>query len=39
VAQADDADRLVPIETGLVADGWVEVVAGLEGTEKVRLPG
>jgi peptidoglycan hydrolase-like protein with peptidoglycan-binding domain len=39
VAQADEADRLVRIETGLVADGWVEVVAGLEGTETVRLPG
>ena len=39
VAQADSADRLVPVETGLVADGWVEITAGLEGTEKVRLPG
>jgi hypothetical protein len=39
VAQPTGADRLVPIETGLVADGWVEVAAGLDGTEKVRLPG
>ncbi len=39
LAQADDADRVVPVETGLVADGWVEITAGLDGGEKVRLPG
>jgi peptidoglycan hydrolase-like protein with peptidoglycan-binding domain len=39
VAHADGPDHLVPIETGLVADGWVEITAGLHGGEEVRLPG
>jgi hypothetical protein len=39
VAQADGPDRLVPVESGLVADGWVEITAGLDGGEEVRLPG
>jgi membrane fusion protein, multidrug efflux system len=39
VAQADVRDHLVPVETGLVADGWVEITAGLDSGEKVRLPG
>jgi hypothetical protein len=39
VAQDDGSDELVPVETGLVADGWVEITAGLAGGEEVRLPG
>ena len=38
LARADGADRTVPVETGLVADGWVEITAGLDGGEEVRLP-
>jgi multidrug efflux system membrane fusion protein len=39
VARADGADQVVPVETGLVADGWIEISAGLDGGEEVRLPG
>jgi hypothetical protein len=39
VAQADGPDRVIPVETGLVADGWVEITAGLDGGEEIRLPG
>jgi hypothetical protein len=39
VAPADGPDHLVPVETGLVADGWVEITTGLHGGEEVRLPG
>jgi membrane fusion protein, multidrug efflux system len=39
VAQADGPDHVVPVETGLVADGWVEIKAGLDGGEEIRLPG
>jgi hypothetical protein len=39
VAQADGPDHVVPVETGLVADGWVEITAGLDGGEEIRLPG
>lgn len=39
VARADGADQVVPVETGLVADGWIEITAGLDGGEEVRLPG
>ena len=34
-----DADEWRPVELGLVAGGWVEVTAGLEAGEEVRLPG
>jgi peptidoglycan hydrolase-like protein with peptidoglycan-binding domain len=39
VVQPDGADAIVPVATGLVADGWVEITAGLEAGEEVRLPG
>jgi membrane fusion protein, multidrug efflux system len=39
VARADGPDDVVPVETGLVADGWIEITAGLAGGEEVRLPG
>jgi Putative peptidoglycan binding domain len=39
VAQADGPDHVVPVETGLVAHGWVEIKAGLDGGEEIRLPG
>jgi Putative peptidoglycan binding domain len=39
VAQADGPDRIIAVETGLVADGWVEITAGLDGGEEIRLPG
>jgi membrane fusion protein, multidrug efflux system len=39
VARADGADQVVPVETGLVADGWIEITAGLDGGEEIRLPG
>jgi Putative peptidoglycan binding domain len=39
VAQPDGPDLVVPVETGLVADGWVEITAGLDGGEDIRLPG
>jgi Putative peptidoglycan binding domain len=39
VAQADGPDRVIAVETGLVADGWVEITAGLDGGEEIRLPG
>jgi membrane fusion protein, multidrug efflux system len=39
VAQANGPDHVVPVETGLVADDWVEITAGLDGGEEVRLPG
>lgn len=34
-----DADRLVPVELGIVAGGWVEVTDGLDASAEVRLPG
>ena len=33
-----DGDRVVPVETGLVVDGWVEITAGLAAGQTVRLP-
>ncbi len=39
VAQDDGPDQIVPVDTGLVADGWIEITAGLDGGEEVRLPG
>jgi multidrug efflux system membrane fusion protein len=39
VAQPDGSDRIVPVQTGLVADGWIEITAGLDGGEEIRLPG
>jgi Putative peptidoglycan binding domain len=39
VAQPDGPDLVVPVETGLVADGWVEITFGLGGGEDIRLPG
>jgi len=39
VAQPDGPDLVVPVETGLVADGWVEITSGLGGGEDIRLPG
>ena len=38
VAHDGTADELVPVETGLVANGWIEITAGLDGGERVRLP-
>jgi hypothetical protein len=39
IPHAGGADRVVPVRTGLVADGWVEITDGLAGDEEVRLPG
>jgi hypothetical protein len=39
VAQRDGPDELVMVETGLVADGWVEITVGLDRGEEIRLPG
>ena len=39
VAQPDGADDLTPVETGLVADGWLEITSGLSAGDEVRLPG
>jgi membrane fusion protein, multidrug efflux system len=39
VAQPDGPDHVVPVQTGLVADGWIEVTAGLDSGEEIRLPG
>jgi Putative peptidoglycan binding domain len=39
VAQPDGPDNIVPVQIGLVADGWIEITAGLDGGEEVRLPG
>jgi hypothetical protein len=39
VASADGPDHIVPVQIGLVADGWIEITAGLDGGEEVRLPG
>jgi hypothetical protein len=39
VAQPSGPDQLVPVEIGLVADGWIEITAGLDGGEDIRLPG
>jgi multidrug efflux system membrane fusion protein len=39
VAQPDGPDRTSRVETGLVADGWIEITAGLDGGEEIRLPG
>ena len=39
VASAGGPDRVVPVQTGLVADGWIEITAGLDGGEEIRLPG
>jgi hypothetical protein len=39
VAQADGPDIVAPVETGLVADGWIEITAGLDGGEEIRVPG
>ncbi|MDD9372221.1 MAG: hypothetical protein PV358_19015, partial [Acidimicrobiales bacterium] len=32
-------DELVPVATGLVAGGWVEITDGVEAEAEVRLPG
>ena len=32
------ADRLQPIETGIVAGGWIEIVGGLAAGDRVRVP-
>jgi len=39
VAQPDGPDRIAPVQIGLVADGWIEITAGLDGGEEIRLPG
>jgi hypothetical protein len=39
IAQPNQPDQLVPVETGLVADGWIEITTGLHGGEQIRLPG
>jgi membrane fusion protein, multidrug efflux system len=39
VARPDGLDEVVRVETGLVADGWIEITAGLDGGEEIRLPG
>jgi membrane fusion protein, multidrug efflux system len=39
VARPDGPDRTSRVETGLVADGWIEITAGLDGGEEIRLPG
>jgi hypothetical protein len=39
VARDDAPDQLVPVETGLVAEGWVEITSGLTANDRVRLPG
>ena len=39
VVQPDGPDRTSRVETGLVADGWIEIAAGLGGGEEIRLPG
>jgi membrane fusion protein, multidrug efflux system len=39
VARDDGSDDVIAVETGLVADGWVEITAGLDGGEEIRLPG
>jgi hypothetical protein len=39
VARDGGPDDIVGVETGLVADGWVEITDGLDGGEEVRLPG
>lgn len=35
----EKADRVVPVTTGIVAGGWVEIRSGLETGDEVRLPG
>jgi multidrug efflux pump subunit AcrA (membrane-fusion protein) len=39
VVRGDGVDEVVPVDTGLVADGWVEITGGLDAGEEVRLPG
>jgi hypothetical protein len=39
VVQESGPDVAVPVETGLVAGGWIEITAGLDGGEEIRLPG
>jgi hypothetical protein len=39
LVQADGRDHVVQVETGLVADGWVEITAGLDAGDEIRLPG
>jgi hypothetical protein len=39
VPQGDGPDQIVPVDTGLLADGSIEITAGLDGGEEVRLPG
>jgi hypothetical protein len=36
---AGGEDRMVAVQTGLVADGWIEITSGLNAGEAVRLPG
>jgi hypothetical protein len=36
---AGGEDRMVAVQTGLVADGWIEITSGLTAGEAVRLPG
>lgn len=39
VVQESGPDVAVPVETGLVAGGWIEITVGLDGGEEIRLPG
>ena len=36
---AGGEDRMVAVQTGLVADGWIEITSGLNAGAAVRLPG
>ena len=38
LARGNGGDRVVPVETGLVVDGWVEITTGLAAGQTVRLP-
>jgi hypothetical protein len=38
VARPTGPDLLVPVETGLVANGWIEITARLDVGENIRLP-
>lgn len=40
VPAADGAgDRIVSVKLGIVADGWAEIIQGIEQHDEVRLPG
>lgn len=38
VAQPTAPDEVVQVETGLVANGWIEITSGLTEDDQVRLP-